>query len=102
LTPVFTHDIAVQQKNAINSGTSVILDSPVRPLVKIGLAEKISEHLEAQALVEPDGGRVVAVHVEDHGAESALGQVVQAQVQQHVAEPEALRARRDWDCAEPL
>jgi predicted MFS family arabinose efflux permease len=67
LTPVFTHDIAVQQKNAINSGTSVILDSPVRPLVKIGLAEKISEHLEAQDGKVPNLGQVFDPLPEDEG-----------------------------------
>lgn len=67
LTPVFTHDIAVQQKNAINSGTAVILDSPVRPLVKIGLAEKISEHLEAQDGKVPNLGNVFDPLPEDEG-----------------------------------
>ena len=67
LTPVFTHDIAVQQKNAINAGTSVILDSPVRPLVKIGLAEKISEHLEAQDGKVPNLGHVFDPLPEDEG-----------------------------------
>ena len=67
LTPVFTHDIAVQQKNAINAGTSVILDSPVRPLVKLGLAEKISEHLEAEDGKVPNLGHVFDPLPEDEG-----------------------------------
>jgi predicted MFS family arabinose efflux permease len=67
LTPVFTHDIAVQQKNAINAGTSVILDSPVRPLVKIGLAAKISDHLEAQDGKVPNLGHVFEPLPEDEG-----------------------------------
>ncbi|HWH19661.1 MAG TPA: MFS transporter, partial [Solirubrobacterales bacterium] len=67
LTPVFTHDIAVQQKNAINSGTSVILDSPVRPLVKIGLAAKIAEHLETQDGKVPNLGHVFDPLPEDEG-----------------------------------
>jgi predicted MFS family arabinose efflux permease len=58
LTPVFTHDIAVQQKQAINSGTSVILDSPIRPTVKLGLAKKISEHLELEDGKVPNLGHV--------------------------------------------
>ncbi|HEY2478797.1 MAG TPA: MFS transporter [Solirubrobacterales bacterium] len=48
LTPVFTHDIAVQQKDAINAGTAVILDSPIRPVLKISLAKTISERLESE------------------------------------------------------
>jgi MFS family permease len=67
LTPVFTHDIAVQQKNAINAGTSVILDSPVRPLVKIGLAAKIAEHLETQDGKVPNLGHVFDPLPEDEG-----------------------------------
>jgi predicted MFS family arabinose efflux permease len=67
LTPVFTHDIAVQQKDAINSGTAVILDSPIRPLVKIGLAKKISEHLEAQDGKVPNLGHVFDPLPEDEG-----------------------------------
>jgi predicted MFS family arabinose efflux permease len=58
LTPVFTHDIAVQQKQAINSGTAVILDSPIRPVVKLGLAKKISEHLDAEDGKVPNLGHV--------------------------------------------
>ncbi|HVV89638.1 MAG TPA: MFS transporter [Solirubrobacterales bacterium] len=58
LTPVFTHDIAVQQKQAINAGTSVILDSPIRPLVKLSLAKKISEHLGAEDGKVPNLGHV--------------------------------------------
>jgi MFS family permease len=67
LTPVFTHDIAVQQKNAINAGTSVILDSPVRPLVKIGLAAKIADHLETQDGKVPNLGHVFDPLPEDEG-----------------------------------
>ena len=58
LTPVFTHDIAVQQKQAINAGTSVILDSPIRPTVKLGLAKKISDHLELEDGKVPNLGHV--------------------------------------------
>jgi predicted MFS family arabinose efflux permease len=58
LTPVFTHDIAVQQKDAINAGTAVILDSPIRPVLKLGLAKKISEHLETEDGKVPNLGHV--------------------------------------------
>jgi MFS family permease len=59
LTPVFTHDIAVQQKDAINAGTAVILDSPINPLLKLDLAKKISEHLEGEDGKIPNLGSVL-------------------------------------------
>jgi MFS family permease len=48
LTPIFTSDIAQQRHDAIDAGTAVILDSRVDPLVKIGLAQRIGERLEAE------------------------------------------------------
>ncbi|HVQ58761.1 MAG TPA: MFS transporter [Solirubrobacterales bacterium] len=46
LTPVFTADIAQQREDAIDAGTAVILDSKVDPLLKLSLAEKISDRLD--------------------------------------------------------
>jgi MFS family permease len=46
LTPIFTADIEEQRHDAINAGTAVILDSPVNPLLKINVAEKVSERLD--------------------------------------------------------
>jgi MFS family permease len=48
VTPLFTHDIAQQRTDAVDAGTAVILDSPVSPLVKIGLAGRIASHLEEE------------------------------------------------------
>jgi MFS family permease len=48
LTPVFTADIAEQRNEAIDAGTAVILDSPVDPLLKLDLAERISDQLEGE------------------------------------------------------
>ncbi|MGB7684499.1 MAG: hypothetical protein WBL45_01805, partial [Solirubrobacterales bacterium] len=48
LTPVFTADIAEQRNEAIDAGTAVILDSPVDPLLKIDLAQRISDQLEGE------------------------------------------------------
>lgn len=48
LTPIFTADIAKQREDAIDAGTAVILDSRVSPLIKIGLAQKIADRLEAE------------------------------------------------------
>jgi hypothetical protein len=67
LTPVFTHDISVQQKDAINAGTAVILDSPIRPVLKLSLAKKISEHLEAEDGKVPNLGHVFDALPEDEG-----------------------------------
>ena len=48
LTPIFTADIEEQRRDGINAGTAVILDSPVSPLLKIDVAERVSERLEAE------------------------------------------------------
>jgi MFS family permease len=48
LTPVFTADIAAQRNDAIDAGTAVILDSPIDPLLKIDLAQRISDRLEGE------------------------------------------------------
>lgn len=48
VTPVFTHDIAEQRRDAIDAGTAVILDSRVPPLTKIDLARKIESRLEEE------------------------------------------------------
>ncbi|HVS99355.1 MAG TPA: hypothetical protein VHE08_02455, partial [Solirubrobacterales bacterium] len=58
LTPVFTHDIAVQQRQAIDAGTAVLLESPVRPVLKLALTKKISGHLEAEDGKVPNLGHV--------------------------------------------
>ena len=46
LTPIFTADIAEQRRDAIDAGTAVILDSPVTPLLKLELAQRIEERLD--------------------------------------------------------
>jgi len=48
LTPIFTADIEQQRREAIDAGTAVILDSSVNPLLKIDVAEKVSERLEEE------------------------------------------------------
>jgi MFS family permease len=48
LTPIFTADINQQRHDAIDAGTAVILDSPVNPLLKLDLAEKVSQQLETE------------------------------------------------------
>jgi len=75
LTPVFTHDIAVQQKDAINAGTAVILDSPVNPLLKLDLAKKISEHLESEDGKVPNLGNVLEPLPDDEGERTEVVQL---------------------------
>jgi MFS family permease len=72
LTPVFTHDIAVQQKDAINAGTAVILDSPINPLLKLDLAKKISERLEGENGKVPNLGNVFEPLPDDEGERSEI------------------------------
>jgi predicted MFS family arabinose efflux permease len=48
LTPIFTAEIEEQRRDAIDAGTAVILDSPVNPLLKLDLAEKVSQRLEEE------------------------------------------------------
>jgi MFS family permease len=48
LTPVFTADLAEQRRNAIGAGTAVVLDARVTPLLKVDLAERISERLDEE------------------------------------------------------
>ena len=48
LTPIFTADINQQRHDAIDAGTAVILDSPINPLLKLDLAEKVSQQLETE------------------------------------------------------
>jgi MFS family permease len=48
LTPIFTAEIDQQRHDAINAGTAVILDSPINPLLKLDLAEKVSAQLETE------------------------------------------------------
>jgi MFS family permease len=48
LTPIFTADINQQRHDAIDAGTAVILDSPVDPLLKLSLAQKVSGRLDEE------------------------------------------------------
>ena len=48
LTPIFTHDIEVQRRDAIDAGTAVLLDSPANPLLKVEMAKRISSRLDAE------------------------------------------------------
>lgn len=48
LTPIFTADIAEQREDAIDAGTAVILDARVEPLMKLELAQKITDRLDEE------------------------------------------------------
>jgi MFS family permease len=65
LTPVFTADIAAQREDAIDAGTAVILDSRVEPLVKLELAQRISDRLDDEEGRVPTLGPVFEPLPED-------------------------------------
>jgi MFS family permease len=48
LTPLFTADIAEQRRDAIASGTAVVLDSEVSPLLKLQLSQRLDARLEEE------------------------------------------------------
>jgi hypothetical protein len=48
LTPIFTADIAQQRRDAIDAGTSVVLDSQVSPLLKLDLAQRIVARMDEE------------------------------------------------------
>jgi MFS family permease len=48
VTPLFTADIAEQRRDAVDAGTAVVLDSPVRPLLKLELSQRIEDRLEGE------------------------------------------------------
>lgn len=67
LTPIFTADIAEQRRDAIDAGTAVILDSPVSPLLKLDLADRLNERLEAERGKVPTIGPAFEPLPEDPG-----------------------------------
>jgi hypothetical protein len=48
VTPLFTHDIAEQRRDAIDAGTATVLDSSVSPLLKLRLSQRIDAQLEGE------------------------------------------------------
>ncbi len=65
LTPLFTADIAEQRRDAIDSGTAVVLDSRVDPLLKLQLAQRIEDRLEGERGRVPTIGPVFEPLPED-------------------------------------
>ncbi len=65
LTPIFTHDIADQRRDAIDAGTAVVLDSDVSPLLKIQLAQRIDARLGEEKDKVPTLGPVFEPLPED-------------------------------------
>jgi MFS family permease len=58
LTPIFTHDIAQQRRDAIDAGTAVLLDSKASPLLKLELAPRIDDRLQEEKGKVPTLGPV--------------------------------------------
>jgi predicted MFS family arabinose efflux permease len=75
LTPIFTADIEEQRHDAINAGTAVILDSPVNPLLKIDLAEKVSERLDEEKGKVPTIGPAFEPKPEDPNQRAEVEQL---------------------------
>jgi MFS family permease len=75
LTPIFTADIDQQRHDAIDAGTAVILDSPVNPLLKLSLAEKVSERLEEEQGKVPTIGPAFEPLPEDPAARAEVKQL---------------------------
>ncbi|HVY95794.1 MAG TPA: MFS transporter [Solirubrobacterales bacterium] len=75
LTPIFTHDIAEQRKDAIDAGTAVILDSKVDPLLKISLAQKIGDRLEEEKGKVPTIGPAFEPLPDDEGEREEVEQL---------------------------
>jgi MFS family permease len=72
LTPVFTHDIAQQRRDAIDAGTAVILDSQAPALLKLELAQRIEDRLEAERGKVPTIGPAFEPLPEDPGDRAAV------------------------------
>jgi MFS family permease len=75
LTPIFTADIEQQRHDAIKAGTAVILDSPVNPLLKIDLAEKVSERLDEERGKVPTIGPAFEPKPSDPGQRAEVEQL---------------------------
>jgi predicted MFS family arabinose efflux permease len=75
LTPIFTADIEEQRQDAINAGAAVILDSPVSPLLKVDLAEKVSERLDEERGKVPTIGPAFEPKPSDPGQRSEVEQL---------------------------
>ena len=99
LTPIFTADIAQQRDDAINAGTAVILDSPVDPLLKIDLAQRIDDRLEGEKGKVPTIGPAFEPLPDDPGERAEVDAAARrtagaAQPRRHPRLQPLLRARR--------
>jgi MFS family permease len=75
LTPIFTAEIDQQRHDAINAGTAVILDSPINPLLKIDLAQKVSDQLETEKGKVPTIGPAFEPKPTDPGERAEVEQL---------------------------
>jgi predicted MFS family arabinose efflux permease len=75
LTPIFTADINQQRHDAIDAGTAVILDSPINPLLKLDLAEKVSQQLETEKGKVPTIGPAFEPKPSDPGQRAEVEQL---------------------------
>jgi MFS family permease len=75
LTPIFTADIDQQRHDAIDAGTAVILDSPINPLLKLDLAQKVSAQLETEKGKVPTIGPAFEPKPSDPGERAEVEQL---------------------------
>jgi MFS family permease len=75
LTPIFTAEIDQQRHDAIDAGTAVILDSPINPLLKLDLAEQVSERLEEERGKVPTIGPAFEPLPDDPGERAEVEQL---------------------------
>ena len=54
LTPIFTHQLEVQQSDALDAGTAILLESSIDPTDKLDLGARISEEVDSQGDRVPD------------------------------------------------
>lgn len=75
LTPIFTAEIDQQRHDAIDAGTAVILDSPINPLLKLDLAEKVNAQLEKEKGKVPTIDAAFEPKPEDPGERAEVEQL---------------------------
>ncbi|HEX5763555.1 MAG TPA: MFS transporter [Solirubrobacterales bacterium] len=75
LTPLFTADIAEQRRDAIASGTAVVLDSEVSPLLKLEVSQRLDDRLEEERGKVPTIGPAFEPLPEDPGEREEVVQL---------------------------
>src|SRR5262249_12650445 len=83
LTPVFTTDLERQSKAAEQAGTSILLDAPISPQLKIELGASIADVLRRPAGNIPDVGSAFDQHPPPKSQQAAYN-LLRAELQDQV------------------